>query len=221
MIKLCIFDLDGTLLNTIDTISYYGNNALKLCGIEPIAADDYKYLVGTGIINLIKNMLNFRNCYSDEMFKKVFKAYDDAYNRDTMYLTRPYDGIIETLNKIKSSGIKIAIVSNKPHFAAQSVVAQIFGENFFDCVIGQRENVAIKPDPVSVLEIIDKYNSDKDECIYLGDTSVDMKTGKSAGLFTIGVLWGFRDEKELKDNGADLIIENPSEIYDYILNFNK
>ncbi len=216
MIKLCIFDLDGTLLDTLGTISYYGNEALKKCGIEPILKEDYKYHVGQGIYNLIKNMLNAKNCCTEENFNKVFKIYDDAYNSNTTYKTEVYDGIKELLDNLKRDGIKIAVMSNKPDFATKSVAYDFFGRGYFDIVLGQRENIAIKPDPYSVIEIINKLDVSKEEVIYIGDTSVDMKTGKNAGLNTVGVLWGFRDEKELTESGADLIISNPNELYEYI-----
>lgn len=218
MIKLCIFDLDGTALDTLETIAYYGNNALTNHGIEPIEACEYKYLVGTGISNLIKNMLNFRQCYTDEAFEKVFHDYDTAYNADVSYKSRIYDGLRETLDKIKSLGIELAIVSNKPDYATKEVVNKLYGENYFCYVTGKKEGYPLKPDPTVVLNLINEKALDKDECVYIGDTSTDMLTGKNAGLFTIGVLWGFRGKDELLSNGADLLAEKPYDLYEYISN---
>lgn len=217
MIKLCILDLDGTALDTIETISYYGNYALGKHGIESIEACEYKYLVGTGISNLIKNMLNFRQCYTEETFAKVFHDYDTAYNADVSYKSRIYDGLKEALDKIKALGVELAIVSNKPDYATQEVVRKLYGENYFTYVTGKKDGYPLKPDPTVVLNLINEKALGKDECIYIGDTSTDMLTGKNAGLFTVGVLWGFRGRDELLSNGADMLAKKPCELYEYVL----
>jgi len=216
MIKLCIFDLDGTVLNTLETIAYYGNFTLEKHGIEPVLTNTYKSFIGAGIYNLIKNMLNYRNAYSEELFDKVFNDYNKAYNSNSTYKTEPYEGIIELIDNLKAKGIKTAIVSNKPDYPTKCVIKEIFGEGYFDYVIGQREGIPIKPDPYSILEVMSSENVKKDECIYIGDSGSDMKAGKNAGIFSVGVLWGFRDEKDLVANGADLIIKEPSELFEYI-----
>ena len=216
MIKLCIFDLDGTVLDTVHTIAYYGNYALSKHGIEPIADQEYNYFAGNGAVNLIKRALRFRDALTDEMFEKVFADYNNSYNANTSYLTAPFDGIRETLDAIKAQGIKMAILSNKPHFATCGVINSLFGEGYFDCVYGQRENVPIKPDPTAVLGIMEECNAKPEECLYIGDTGTDMKTGKNAKLYTVGVLWGFRGKDELLESGADVIIEKPAELLDCI-----
>ena len=216
MTKLCIFDLDGTVLDTVHTIAYYGNYALSKHGIEPIEDKEYNYFAGNGAVNLIKRALKFRNCLTDETFEKVFADYNTAYNADTSYLTVPFDGIRETLDSIKAQGIKMAILSNKPHFATCGVINALFGEGYFDCVYGQRENVPIKPDPTAVLAILQELNAQPEECLYIGDTGTDMKTGKNTGLCTVAVTWGFRGEDELLQNGADRIIHKPCQLLDCI-----
>lgn len=216
MIKLCIFDLDGTVLDTVHTIAYYGNFALQQNGIAPIDDEEYKYFAGNGAVNLIKRALRFRDALTDETFQKVFADYNTAYNADTSYLTAPFDGIQETLNAIKAHGIQMAILSNKPHFATCSVITSLFGEGCFDRVYGQREDVPIKPDPTAVLQILDELGAKPEECLYIGDTGTDMKTGKNAGLYTVGVLWGFRGKEELLENGADITIEKPHQLLDCI-----
>ena len=216
MIKLCIFDLDGTVLDTVHTIAYYGNFALQKHGIEPIEDKEYNYFAGNGAVNLIKRALRFRNCLTDEIFEKVFSDYNAAYNANTSYLTAPFDGIKETLDAIKSLGIKMAILSNKPHFATCGVITELFGEGYFDVVYGQRENVPIKPDPTAVLGIMEEMGATAEQCLYIGDTGTDMKTGKNAGLCTVGVTWGFRGKDELLENGADIIIEKPCQLLDCI-----
>ena len=216
MIKLCIFDLDGTVLDTVHTIAYYGNLALSKNGIEPIDEKEYNYFAGNGAVNLIKRMLRFRNALTDAVFQQVFADYNAAYNADTTYLTSPFGGITETLDAIKARGIKIAILSNKPHFATCGVIHSLFGEGYFDCVYGQREGVPLKPDPTAVYQVVEETNAKPEECLYIGDTGTDMETGKNANLCTVGVLWGFRDKEELLQNGADFIIEKPCQLLDCI-----
>lgn len=216
MIKLCIFDLDGTVLDTVHTIAYYGNYALQANGIEPVDVEEYKFFAGNGAVNLIKRALRFRDRLTDETFQKVFADYNAAYNADTSYLTAPFEGMKETLDSIKAMGIKMAILSNKPHFATCGVIASVFGEGYFDCVYGQREDVPIKPDPTAVLGIMEECNAKPEECLYIGDTGTDMKTGKNAKLYTVGVLWGFRGKDELLQNGADTVIEKPCQLLNCI-----
>jgi len=217
MIKLCIFDLDGTLLDTITTIAYYANGALEKHGVEPIEVERYKKLVGKGAKNLIHSALAERGRDSEELFEAVFADYNAAYNANVTYLTAPYDGIVHLLETLREKKIRAAIVSNKPDFATKAVVREILGDDCFDFVTGQVEGVPIKPDPTSVLNIIERFGVDRSECIYVGDTSTDMKTGKNAGLYTAGVLWGFRDRDELEQSGADVIVAHPDELLSCIL----
>lgn len=216
MIKLCIFDLDGTVLDTVHTIAYYGNLALSKNGIEPIDDAEYNYFAGNGAVNLIKRMLHYRGVLTEERFQKVFADYNAAYNANTTYLTAPFAGIVDTLDAIKAQGIKIAILSNKPHFATCGVISSLFGEGYFDCVYGQRENVPLKPDPTAVHQLIEEMDVLPGQCLYIGDTGTDMETGKNAALYTVGVLWGFRGRDELEASGADVIIEKPCQLLDCI-----
>ncbi len=217
MIKLCIFDMDGTLVNTIDTIAYFGNTALKKFGLDAIPTDDYKLMVGNGSDVLIQRML--KKLGADEGLQKtVHPYYVDIYDKDFMYLTAPYDGITGMLGKVKECGVKTAILSNKDDSTAKKVSDELFEKGLVDLCIGARPGVALKPDPQAVFEIIEKFGVEKDECLYIGDTATDIKTAKNAGLYSIGVLWGFRDEEELKNAGADVIISDPAEIVEIVKN---
>ncbi len=211
MIKLCIFDMDGTVLNTINTISYFANNALNKYGFESIETDRYKTLVGNGAYVLVKRMIEVVGG-TDEDFEKVYEHYNTTYDNDFMYLTGAYDGVLEMLDELKANGIKTAILSNKPDGTAKKVSDEVFGAERIDLCYGAREGKALKPDPESVLEIIDLFGVEKEECLYIGDTATDIQTAKNAGLYSIGVLWGFRDEKELRDAGANMIVSSPGEI---------
>ena len=216
MIKLCIFDLDGTVLDTVGTIAFYANQALEKNGIEPIEKKQYNFLAGRGIANLVRGMLEYRGCYSEELYERVFRDYDTEYNKDVSRGTTIFEGLLESLDRLKQKGIKLAIVSNKPDFAAQTVVKALYGEGYFDYVTGQTPGGVLKPDPSVVLTVMERFGALPEECLYFGDTSTDMQTGKNAGIFTVGVLWGFRGREELLENGADILLEHPRQIGDGI-----
>lgn len=221
MVKLCIFDLDGTVLDTVGTIAYYGNEALQKYGIEPIEKREYNFLAGKGARNLVRGMLEYRACYSDELFERVFYTYNEAYDKDVTKGTTIFAGLKEILDDLKARGIRIAIVSNKPDFAARTVVNALYGEGYFDFVTGQVAGGILKPAPDEVLRVIDRFGVRREECVYIGDTGVDMQTGRNAELFTVGVLWGFRGREELLRDGADALAATPKELSDHILSRNE
>ncbi len=216
--KAVIFDLDGTLLNTIDTIAYYGNKALSDFGFPTFPVDRYKYFAGNGAVKLIRRALEATGKYTEEDFDKVFTHYNEIYNADSLYLTRPYDGIVEMLKKLKEAGIKTGVISNKPDFATVDVVKKVLGEELIDICHGARDSFPLKPDPASTLDVLGELKGDAKHSAFVGDTSVDIETGKAASLHTIGVKWGFRTEEELKGAGAEVIISHPDELFDIIIN---
>lgn len=216
MYKCCVFDLDGTVADTLTTISYYANMSLERFGLKTIDKEKYKKLVGNGYINLIRNMLREIGMdENDPVFSELAPFYHDEYEKDSTYLTKAYDGILELLSALKEKGIKLAVFSNKPHGAVTEVVEKLFG-GMFDIRLGAQEGAPLKPDPKVLFDILESFDAEPSECIYVGDTSTDMKTGKNAGAFTVGVLWGFRDREELEKTGADLIVSHPDEILKYI-----
>ena len=215
--KLCIFDLDGTVLDTAPSIAHFGNLALEAHGIEPIDEKEYKYFAGDGAKILIKRMLTYRSCYSEELHASVFKTYNEMYNADVTCKTAIFDGLKEVLDRLKAHGYRFAIVSNKPDFAAKTVATALYGEGYFDRIIGQKEGSALKPNPGEVFAVMKELGADAENCIYVGDTDTDMKTGKNANLYTVGVLWGFRGREELEKTGADAIVVTPEELYQAIV----
>ena len=220
MIKACIFDMDGTVVNTINSIAYFGNNALKKAGLSEIETDVYKKLVGNGAKVLVERMLETVGA-DNSYYEKVAHEYNTKYDGDFLYLTKPYEGIIDMLKSLKKTGIKCAILSNKPHSTALKVADALFSDSLIDICYGGRDGIALKPDPAGVFEIMSELDVKKEECLYIGDTATDMKTGKAADLYTIGVLWGFREREELEMGGADQIISNPMEIVDIANKFNN
>lgn len=213
-----IFDLDGTLLNTINTIEYYCNKSLAAYGFGAHGVEEYKLFVGNGARLLIERAMNSERTPTESEFNKVFALYNELYNADTLYLTEPYEGIIDMLRSLKKEGIKTAVLSNKPHIATEDVVKEIFGDGLFDAVQGAVDGVPLKPDPTAAFNIMKKLGVTPDKALFVGDTKVDIATGKGAGLCSIGVLWGFRGEAELTAAGADVIVDTPEKITEIAMN---
>lgn len=214
--KAYIFDFDGTLVNSLPSIAYFANKALNKHGLPSIPVEKYKKLVGNGAVKLVKRMLREVNA-DPSIFDDVYNEYYYSYDRNFSYLTEPYDGIIDMLNELKKNGCKTAVVSNKPNVTTKKICDELFGD-LIDVCRGQVDGFPIKPDPAGVLEIIKQFDVEKEDCVYCGDTITDMETGKNAGLYTIGVLWGFRDVEELKEGKPQKIISHPSEILETIHN---
>ncbi len=216
MKKAVIFDLDGTLSDSIASLKYCGDRALAPFGYGPYLESDYKYFVGDGAANLIKRALIKSGDRDLIHFDEAFALYKKYFAADCMYQVKPYDGIPELLKALKERGIHIAVLSNKPHVQTQEVIQALFGEDCFDVVRGQKEGVPIKPDPAGVFAILEELGLTAADLLYLGDTATDMRTGRGAGAFTVGALWGFRDRKELEESHADAIIAHPLELLEYL-----
>lgn len=210
MYKLAIFDLDGTLLDTLDDLANASNVALREYGFEEHEVYKYKTFVGDGVYKLVERMLP--ESHRDEETKvKVKAAFDSYYEEHNLDYTRPYEGILDVLKNLREEGIHTAVVSNKPHAFTQELVKRMFGETI-ELAYGQRESVPTKPDPYTVEEVIRYFGIKKEECIYIGDTNVDIFTGKNAGVETVGVLWGFRSREELLSAGAEFVVERMDEL---------
>ncbi len=216
MIKGCLFDLDGTILDTLTTIAHFGNKALEDNGIEPIESVEYKNFIGNGAKKLVERMLRFRNAYSIENFHNIYNCYMKLYDANPTYLTEPFDGIEEMLLSLKNRGIKIGVISNKPDYATRAVCKAKFKEGILDKVQGQLDTVPVKPDTKGPLMVLDALGVKCEDTVYIGDSGVDMKTGKNLGAYTVGVSWGFRDTDELVECGADKIVYSPREIADIL-----
>lgn len=212
MIKSVIFDLDGTLADTLATLAYYGNKTLGHIGLGPIETQKFRYLVGRGIVVLMQDMLlECGKKPEDALVKAMVEDFNSMYLADTMYLTDAFSGIREMLASLKRAGFKLAVLSNKPDPATQEVVKILFGDTF-DMVLGKREEFPRKPEPDAALYIAKELGCEPSRCLYVGDTDTDMQTGNAANMPTAGVLWGFRDQKELEDNNATYIVKDPMEI---------
>ncbi len=206
-----IFDLDGTLLDTLETLSYYCNETLRAYGFLPYEKNEYKHMVGKGAKNLVESMLRGRDAMDPIRFQAMYEHYIKLYNADKTYKTTYYDGILPLLDSLLEKNMRMAVLSNKPHEATAPIIQAFFEDRFSVCY-GAREGVPIKPNPQAALGIAKELECSPSACLYVGDTAVDMETGKNAGFYTIGVLWGFRDRKELEEAGADFIAEKPEDI---------
>lgn len=216
MKKAVIFDLDGTLTNTLKSLWKSTNMALATAGLPPHEIDSYKYFAGNGAKELIRKSLIADGDTELVYFDSVMEAYNRIFEEYCMYEVKPYDGIRELLKALKEKGLHLAVNSNKPQPRTVDVVEEIFGKDMFDLLVGQCEERRRKPAPDGVNYILEQLDLDKADVLYIGDTCTDMQTGKSAGVFTVGALWGFRDRQELVENHADAIIEKPLELLQYI-----
>ncbi len=213
MLKLAVFDLDGTLVNTIADLAYSCNCALEKFGHPTHSVESYKYFVGNGVYKLVERAAP-EDCRDKGHLMEIKKEFDRVYNENYLRQSKPYDGIKEQLKRFNENGIKVAVLSNKPNVFTQKMVTTLFGDIEFACVFGQRENVPVKPDPCAVLQIMEQCGADKNETCYIGDSNVDILTAINSGAAPIGVSWGFRGRDELADAGAKFIVDNPNELYD-------
>ena len=211
MIKVAIFDLDGTLLDTLEDLANACNYALKSCEFKVHPIEEYKRFVGNGRYKLIERIVPEEYKENTEVINKVLGLFDQYYAKHMLDMTKPYNGIYNMLDKLKEKGIKLAVVSNKPHEFVGDIVKKYFN-NSFEIAYGQRPNYPTKPDPNTVYEVIEDFNVKLEECIYIGDSDVDINTARNAKVKSIGVAWGFRGAGELKEAGADYIAYEADDI---------
>lgn len=213
MIKLMIFDLDGTLIDSLADIADAANQALQSHFFPTHPIDSYRYFVGNGLQNLIRRIVPPQT--SDMDLKGISDGFKKNYSRNWNNQTQPYPGIIKMLYSLNEKGVGTAILSNKPHSFTAACVEEFFPLQPFVSVYGQQPIIPLKPEPGGALRIAEEYNCPAQNCLFIGDTSVDIKTGNAAGMTTMGVTWGFRDRSELVKAGADIIINKPEEIVRY------
>ena len=213
-IKLVIFDLDGTLLYTIKDITIALNYALKKNGLDEVSIDEAKYMVGSGVDVLIQKAVKEEKI----LFDNVKEDYSLFYKDHNMIQTNPYQGIMHLLKMLKQTGIKIAVLSNKPDNDTKNVVKYYFG-NLFDYVLGSKENLRLKPESDGINVILDHFKIAKENTIYLGDSNIDVLTAQNANLFMGACLWGYRKRSEL--DGASIFFNSAKEVENYIIKNNN
>jgi len=210
-----IFDLDGTLLDTLEDLAHAGNQVLGDLGFPQHQVESYRYFVGDGLRVLMERIVP-SSCPAEEI-DRYCERFKEIYSQCWDKHSRPYPGIEKMLARLQQGGLNLAVLSNKPHKFTTTYIDRFFPDCRFAVVFGQREGVPKKPDPAGALEISERLAVRPGDCLYVGDTAVDMQTGKAAGMFTVGVLWGFRDKAELQQNNADLIVKHPMEIVDHVI----
>jgi len=214
--QLVIFDLDGTLLNTISDLGEAANYALRQNGYAEHALSSYPLYVGNGITKLLERVLpeEARDAGNVARVRKQFREYYDAH---LWVHTQPYPGIVEMLEILHSHGVRTAVASNKYQEATERLIDHFFGDMEWAAINGNKPDFPLKPDPSVVFDILGKTPTPKAEVLYVGDSGIDMETARRACVASCGVTWGFRTVKELRDAYAQYIVSRPSEIIDLVL----
>lgn len=210
MIHLCVFDLDGTLINSLQDLADSGNYALSKNGFPTRDVEEYRSFLGEGMIHLLQRAMGGN--YSREDAEGIAEDYKVYYGSHFADHTRPYEGITGLLHELQGRGIKLAVLSNKNHHFTVPLVNILFPEIDFDMIMGKIEQFPRKPDPASLLHILQELQIKPDQVLYIGDSNIDVFTAHKAGVRVAGVSWGFRDRQELEEAGADYIVDSPAQI---------
>lgn len=206
-----VFDLDGTLLDSLEDIGRAANLVLVQAGFPAHEMVAYRQFIGEGVGTLFRRALPV-DAVSPDLVDRCMAGFREAYATAWNVATRPYPGIPELLDELSRRGCKLAVLSNKPDSFTRQCVEQLLDRWRFDVIFGERAGIPRKPDPVAALEIAERLRVPPAECLYLGDTSVDMQTATRAGMFAVGAAWGFRPVAELLEYGARAIVEQPWDV---------
>ena len=214
--RLVIFDLDGTLLNTIADLAVATNEALKAMGYPTHSEEVIQTFVGNGVSKLLERSMpeDKRTEENISLVRRHFMAYYDQHNAD---LSTPYPGIADMLSRLQEDGVMLAVASNKYQSATEKLIASYFPHINFVCVLGQRQGIPVKPSPDIVLEIMEKANVSRSDTLYVGDSGVDMQTAINAGIDSVAVSWGFRPRAELEAFRTLAIIDKAEDLKNWIL----
>jgi phosphoglycolate phosphatase len=205
-----VFDLDGTLIDSLEDIADAMNRALQDLGYPGYPTDDYRMFVGSGLARLVERTLPAG--VGRQVQQGCAERFREIYRETCNAKTRAYDGVPQLLQALTERGIRLAVLSNKPHSFTVACVEHQLADVPFDVVLGQQDGIPHKPDPTGALQIADQLSTVPRQCLFLGDTAVDMQTARNAGMFPVGALWGFRDRDELLEGGAEVLIERPGEL---------
>ena len=210
MIKAIFFDLDGTLINSLDDLADGVNHTLAEYGFPTHETEKYKMFIGNGMRNLIQRTIP-KEYINTEVHDNVLRDFMTYYRAHSLVKTAPYDEVHTLLDKLAEMGVTSIVVTNKAHAAAERITEHFFGTKI-KRVYGQQDGIPTKPDPTIINMALAEMGINKDECLFVGDSGMDMKAGVNSGIAPVGVTWGFRSEKELLDNGAKHIINSPLEL---------
>lgn len=218
MIREILFDLDGTLINSIDDLADCANYILSIHGFETRPNEAYKLMVGDGMRKTLERALGGNaDSKTVDMLLSEFTPYYEKHCHDR---TVAFDGMKETVAELKKLGMKLCVITNKEQSAAETVLDIIYGKNTFDMIVGQSDAFPRKPQPHSSFYAMSETEVNSDECLFVGDSHVDMMTAENCGAVSVGALWGFRDSEELSKAGARFIIKTPEEIVKLVKEIN-
>lgn len=213
--KAVVFDLDGTLLDTLDDLADSMNSALESRGLPTHSTKEYKYFVGDGVEKLVERTLP-KDLRTPDTIQELLLINREEYSRRWDNKTKPYDGIPELLDKLLALRVKTAVLSNKPHEFTVLTVEKLLPGQSFDIVLGVKPGALPKPDPAGATELCKDLGIAPEEILYLGDTNTDMLTANAAGMYAVGALWGFRDAAELLEAGAKTLIAHPTDLLELL-----
>lgn len=214
MYKFCVFDMDGTVVNTIGDIAAAMNRSLSALGFAEHSEEEYLKMVGDGMEMLCRRALPAEN---EDMLKQLIALYNEDYIKNCCEKSVIYDGVEDAVKELKQRGIVCAMLSNKPHGQVTEIAKVIFKQPLFDEILGQTPKFPTKPAPDSLFDMMKRHGFSKNETAYIGDSNVDIRLGKAAGVHTVGVSWGFRGEAELLAEGADAIVHNANELLNSLI----
>lgn len=214
MIKAVLFDLDGTLVNSLGDLADAGNVAVAHFGVAPYNEEQYKYFVGDGMVKLVERILPPK-MRERETVEKCFKIFYEYYSRHYADKTVAYDGLPQLIGTLKGKGILTAVVTNKAQEMAELIVKRCYGDSF-DVILGKTEHLPLKPNPASLLEVCRRLGINAYECAFVGDSGMDMEAAVRAEMYPIGVLWGFRKADELLSCGAKALASDASELNEHL-----
>lgn len=220
MVKYIIFDLDGTLVNSVYDLADSVNFVLEQNGYETHPLESFYYFVGNGTLKLVERALP-ENKRQREEIERVHTQFAEYYAKNYLNKTIPYDGIQNLLDELNKQSIEYAVASNKTDIFTREIIEKLFPDKQFDMVVGKKASNPTKPNPKIVYDILEGKDLKPHEILFVGDSNVDVETGHNANIKTVGCLWGFRGEKELKEAGADYLISSPSELLEIINSLRK
>lgn len=212
MYRCCIFDLDGTLINTIHALNRTINLTLEKLGYDPLDEDDTRIFVGDGYRKFVERALISRGDKELADLEPALAVYRQVFEDNCLYRIEAYDGMRELLAFLKERGVKIAVLTNKAHAQAVDNIEAVYGKGYFDLITGEQAGLKRKPDPEGALYTARTLGVRPEECLYFGDTNTDMRTGIAAGMDTVGVTWGFRDRAELEAFAPRYIVDCPDQV---------
>ena len=212
MKRLIIFDLDGTVGDTVSSLAYTANRCLKKLSLPELPEENFNYYAGDGARKMLERALRDAGDKRGERLDELLELYWKEFETGCTMGVKSYPGLPHVLEQLKEYGLLLAICSNKAQHYAEAVVHKIYGDNLFDYILGERLDIPRKPDPAGPLRIAAKLGVTPEECVYVGDTNTDMATGANAEMFTVGVTWGYRKREELEEYHPDMIIDRPQQL---------